>query len=95
MHKIELEVSEELAEKVAPYRDRLSEVLQLGVQTLAERERQGETYSREMSLQKLAALGRITLPQAATDDEQRARRTPVTAAGKPASEIVIEQRGEL
>ena len=40
MHTIQLELEGELAEKLDPYRDKLSELLELGLGALQERERQ-------------------------------------------------------
>lgn len=93
---IQLEIPDKLAEKLKPYQDRLAELLELGLQTWQEREQETTPQSdKERLWQVLAASGRVSLPKPYTGEEPYISRTPVPASGKPASEIVIEQRGPL
>ncbi len=93
MRTIQLEIPDELAEKVAPYRDHLPELLEMGLQAWLERERQGRLAQQERVLQVLAASGRVALPQPYTGEKPYVRQTPISATGRPVSQIVIEQRG--
>ncbi len=91
---IQLEISDKLAEKLKPYQDRLVELLELGLQTWQEQESPPQS-ERQRLLQVLAASGRVSLPKPYTGEEPYISHTPVPSSGKPASEIVIEQRGPL
>jgi len=95
MTVIQLEVPDKLAKKLEPYRDRLPELLELGLQKWQEHEQQSPQAEKEKVLQILAASGKVSLPQPYTGKKPYIRRTPVPITGKPASEIVIEQRGPL
>jgi hypothetical protein len=95
MSTIQLEVSSELAEKLRPYRDKLVELLELGLQQWQEREQQDQKVQQEQLLQVLAASGKVTLPQPYTGEKPYVRGTPVPITGKPVSKIVSEQRGPL
>ena len=92
---IQLEVPDKLAEKLKPYQDRLSELLELGLQKWQEHEQQPSQTDKEKVLQILGASGKVSLPQPYTGEKPYIRRTPVPISGKPASEIIIEQRGPL
>jgi hypothetical protein len=95
MSVIKLEIPDKLAEKLVPYRDQLVELLELGLQKWQEREQQEHQSEQERIYQILAASGKVTLPKPYTGEKPYVSRTPVPATGKPASEIVIEQRGPL
>jgi hypothetical protein len=95
MHTIQLEISDQLAEKLAPYHDQLPRFLELGFQEWLERKRQERLSLRERLLQALATSGKVALPQTCTGEKPYVRHTPVPSTGKPVSEIVIEQRGPL
>lgn len=90
---VQLEIPDKLAEKLKPYRGRLIELLELGLQKWQEREQQRSQTEKEKIVQILAASGKVSLPQPYTGEKPYVRRTPVTITGKPASEIIIEQRG--
>ena len=94
MYTIQLEIPDELAEKLAPYRDQLSELLELGLQHWLERERQ-ELELQESIFQVLAASGKVAVPRACAGEKLYPRHTPVPITGKPVSDVVIEQRGPL
>lgn len=87
---IHLEIQDELAEKLAPYRDRLADLLELGLQAWLERQ-----TGQEHLFQVLAASGKVKAPRPYTDEKPYIRHTPVPIVGEPASEMVIEQRGPL
>jgi hypothetical protein len=95
MHTIQLELRDELAEKLAPYHDKLLELLELGLQEWLERERQKHLSPKERLLQILAASDKIKMPRPYTGEEPYVRHTPVPITGKPVSELLIEQRGPL
>jgi putative transposon-encoded protein len=95
MSIIQLEISDELAEKLAPYRNRLAELLELGLQKWSEREQQELLVSQKQLLQALAATGKVEIPKPYTGQKSYVRHTPVPITGKPVSELIIEQRGSL
>ena len=92
MSTIQLDISDELAKKLAPYRDQLVELIELGLQTWLERKPQEPLAQQESLRQILAASGQVELPQPYTGQEPYVRRTPVPITGKPVSEVIIEQR---
>ncbi len=89
MNTISLQVSDELAGKLLPLKDRLPEIIELGLQH----------WQNEAALtprQQAEALWEATGLLVTRDSQMipsRKRRTPIQAGGKPASEIIIEQRG--
>ena len=89
MH-IEVEVPEDVARRLEAQRERLSEVLQLGLEVL-ERQEEARPLTREEVLEALKEL-----PFVRVSDEyapERLTRPPlIEAKGKPVSEIVIEDR---
>ena len=95
MYTIQLELEDELAEKLTPYRDKLLALLELGLQEWLERERQESLALRERLLRVLAASGKVEMPRPYTGEKLYIRRTPVPITGKPVSELVVEQRGLL
>ncbi len=96
MVTISLKVSDELAERLAPYQDRLPEIVELGLsQVESEAERGAALNSSALKAQVLAALrstGIITTPEPAARAETRVRHTPLKAGGPPASELIIAER---
>ncbi|MBN1887020.1 MAG: hypothetical protein JW850_03485 [Thermoflexales bacterium] len=100
MVTIPLRVSEELAARLKPLQNRLPEIIELGLrQVKAEEETEPESDRLALKAQVLQALlstGLVSVPHATTRSRTRVRHTPVQASGKPASEIIIEQRrGQL
>jgi hypothetical protein len=100
MVTISLKVSDELARRLAPYRDRLPEIVELGLSQVESGAEEGADTNRSaLKAQVLAAwrsTGLITAPESATRAGTRVRRTPVKAGGTPASELIIaERRGKL
>ena len=92
MYTVQLELDDELAEELAPYRDRLPDLLRLGLRMWQEREGQQQASGHEHVLQVLAMSGQVTMPKPYGGEKAYVRHTPVPVAGKPVSEIVIEQR---
>ena len=95
MYTIQLEIPGHLAERLAPYQTRLPELLELG---LLEWELQAQSVlvtEPDALLQVLAESGKVELPKPYRASRPYKRRTPVPIYGKPASEVVIEQRGAL
>ena len=95
MYTIQLELEDELAEKLAPYRDKLLALLELGLQEWLERERQESLALGERLLLVLAASGKVEMPRPYTAEKPYVRHTPVPITGKPVSELIVEQRGLL
>ena len=93
MHTIHLDIPDELAEKLAPYCDHLSALLELGLQAWLEREQQERLALQERVLQVIAASGKVAMPQPPAGQEPYVRHTPVPITGKSVSELIIEQRG--
>ena len=90
MHTIQLDIPDELAERLAPYSDNLSVLLELGLQAWMARE---QLALREGILRSLATSGKVATPQPYTGPAPYIRHTPVPITGKPVSELVIEHRG--
>jgi hypothetical protein len=95
MHTVQLELSDELAETLTPYRDKLSILLELGLQEWLKREQGKSLLARERVLRVLAGLDQVKVPRPYTDEKPYVRHTPVPITGKSVSKIVVEQRGEL
>lgn len=95
MSTIQLEISDELAEQLAPHQDRLVDLLRLGLQQWQENERQKQQSDQAYLLQLLIESGQVIIPKPAVDTTAYIRQTPVPLTGKATSEIVIEQRGQL
>jgi hypothetical protein len=96
MATITFEVPDELAERLAPYQDRLSEIIELGLRqieagTIQATETKRPHLKREV-LEALYATGIVTLPERPVYPRLRDRHTPIEAGGKPACEIIIESR---
>ncbi len=89
-----LEVSDELAERLTAHQDRLPEIIELGLREVeAGTGPETEMERTQLKLQVLEALqstGVVTLPEQPVGP--RSRHTPIQAGGKPASEIIIENR---
>ena len=93
MHTIQLDIPDELAERLEPYSDHLLILLELGLQAWMAHEQQEHGAVREDILQILAVPGKVTLPQPYPGPEPYVRHTPIPITGKPISELVIEYRG--
>jgi hypothetical protein len=95
MVTIPLHVSEDLAAQLMPLQSRLPDIIKLGLQHWHEVE--PVPHSPRQQIEKLWAEAGLTVsldPGIANNyPPYRERRTPIQAGGKPASEIIIEQRG--
>jgi hypothetical protein len=97
MITIPVQLSDDLARRVAPLQDRLPEIIELGLRQIETDQQAEPSYSqaKQQVLDAMASTGIVTLPRAAVQRTQRARRTPIVAGGRPASELIIaERRGE-
>lgn len=96
MPKITLEVSDELANRLAPYQDILSEIIEMGLRQVEARARAegaaDRSHRRQRVLDALCTTGIVAVPEESVDTRPHSRRTPIEAGGKPASEIIIETR---
>ncbi|MEA3340815.1 MAG: hypothetical protein U9R15_12690 [Chloroflexota bacterium] len=95
MNTIQLELSDNLATTLTPYRDKLPTLLELGLREWLKREQQKPTVRRERMLWVLAASSRVEIPRPYIGEKPYIRRTPVPVTGKSVSELVVEQRGSL
>jgi hypothetical protein len=95
MHTIHLELEEELAAKLTPYRDKLSEILDLGLQAIQERETKERYQARERVLAALKDSSDVNVPRPPSGKGPYLRHPPVQTVGQPVSEIAIAQRGAL
>ena len=91
MTTIELRLEDAQAKKLAPYHDKLPELLELGLQAWLEQEGRDETSQAHL-LQLLVASGKVSMPTPHTGEQPHTRQTPVPIDGKPVSEILVEQR---
>ena len=93
-----MQLSNELAQHVMPLKDRLPEIIELGLRQIESDAEQEAGYSqaKRQVLDAMASTGIVTLPRAGVRRVPRARHTPIKAGGRPASELMIaERRGEL
>ena len=93
MHTIQLDIPDELAERLAPYSDHLLALLELGLQAWMAHERQEHGAVREDILQILATSGKVAISQPYPGPEPYVRHTPIPITGKPVSELVLGHRG--
>ncbi len=91
MTMIQVNVPDELAQRLMRYQARWVEVLEAGLRVIEPPQTEAEAL--QAVLQKLASEGKIILPRPASQPYQR--HPLLELSGKPLSEIVIEQRGEL
>jgi len=105
METIQVQVSSELAQRLRPYQSELPRILECGLHHI-EREIEEKTRAELASGEAMALHGRVlaALRRAGTvgpDPEEMAqylagrenqRWTPIQAGGKPASEMIIEER---
>jgi hypothetical protein len=93
MHTIQLELEEDLAARLVPYRDKLPEMLELGLEALQKREVRERQEARKRVLSVLGAAPQVNVPQPLNGDAPYTRLSPVQITGQPVSEIVIAERG--
>jgi hypothetical protein len=104
METIQIEVSSELARRLRPYQRELPRILEWGLHRV-ERETEAETRAEStpeaMELQKRVVAALRRAGAVGPDPEEVARYlaqcenqlwTPIQAGGKPASEMIIEER---
>jgi hypothetical protein len=97
MSTITIEIPRELAERLSPYREKLPQILELGLANLETASPRSDDL-RARTLRVLMATGLIqplNLSRYIQRPRNRPRRTPLKVPGKPLSEIIIEQRGRL
>ena len=92
---IQVNVPDELAQRLMQYRARWVEVLEAGLRSIEPAQHASESDATRMQavLQKLANEGKLILSRPSPQPYQR--QSLLELSGKPLSEIVIEQRGEL
>ena len=94
MQTIQLQISDELAKQLAPYREQWTALLEAGLRAWQQTApaNQGESEAEQVR-RVLAASGRVRVPKPYPGKKPYVRHTPVLITGQPVSEIVIEQRG--
>ena len=97
MVTISVEIPDELAERLTPVQSRLAEIIELGLLQLHNAESKPLT-SRKV-IEKIwadAGLTKSLDPSIKWEiSGSKKRQAPLNTAGKPASQIIIEQRGPL
>jgi hypothetical protein len=95
MITIPLQLPEDLAQEILPLQDRLPEIIALGLRQWRKR----PALTPRQQVERLwDAAGLVTPVDAVPSGSETAapqRHPPVRAGGKPASEIIIEERGAL
>ncbi|MBM3128826.1 MAG: hypothetical protein FJ009_09415 [Chloroflexi bacterium] len=92
MREITIEIPDQLAERLSPYREQLPQILELGLAGLETASPHPDDW-RERTIRVLMETGLVRTPE--TSLRPRRRHTPIKMAGKPLSELIIEQRGRL
>lgn len=96
MVTIPLKVSDQLAQRLLPVYDRLSEIIELGLQRWQEQEVERVPLTPRRRVERLWAATGLIVPLgpaiARRYPSSQVRQPPVQAGGKPASQIIIEQR---
>jgi hypothetical protein len=94
MQTIELQISEDLAQRLAPYQDQLPVLLEAGLRLWQQEGHATNAGALNERIRRvLAASGRVRLPKPYLGAKPYVRHTPAPITGQPVSEIVIEQRG--
>lgn len=95
MQTIQIEIPDDLALKLLPYRDELSSLLEAGlaIKQLTPLLDPNETEAERVR-RIFAASGRVRMPMHYPGKLPYVRHTPVPITGQPVSEIIIAQRGE-
>jgi hypothetical protein len=96
MREITIEIPETLAERLSPYREQLPRILELGLADLETASPRPDDW-RERTIRVLMATGLVQPLNLSRylNSRNRPRSTPLKIPGKPLSEIIIEQRGQL
>jgi hypothetical protein len=92
MREITIEIPDQLAERLSPYREQLPQILERGLADLETASPRPDDW-RERTIRVLMATGLVRMPE--TSLRPRRRHTPIKMTGKPLSELIIEQRGQL
>jgi len=93
---IPVKISEELAKQLIPLRDYLPDIIKVGLAHWRKAEQVPLTPRQQVErLWAEAGLVAPLDPTIAHSYPQRSRQPAVQASGRPASQIVIEQRGDL
>jgi hypothetical protein len=100
MQTITLEIPDELAERLKSHRDKIALILQIGLREVEVSKPLKVETPRERGLRVLREQGIASpLDESIVNKRvkypKRTRQTPPKLAGKPLSEIIIEQRGPL
>lgn len=95
METIQVQVSSELAQRLRPYQGELHRILEWGLRHL-EREKYDESVLQKQIVAALHQAGAVgpdpaTIVQYLTEQETHPW-APIQAGGKPASEMIIEER---
>ncbi len=91
MLTIEIEVSEQLAQQLFPYREELLALLEEGLHLRKQKGRKQVTDATQIR-RVLLASGKVLAPDPHLASSAYVRHTPVAIVGQPLSEIIVEQR---
>ena len=95
MITIPVKLPDELARRLMPIQDRLPDIIERGLREI-EAEAQGSlppTARKAQILKALQSTGIVSMPELSSA-AKATRHSPITVGGQPASEIIIEQRGQ-
>lgn len=97
MKDLTIQLPDDLAQRLKPVQDRLPEIIELGLRYWQGSEAAPLTPRQQVE-QVWAKAGLVVSPAPPIVDQDiklRRRQKPLKVGGKPASEIIIEQRGPL
>jgi hypothetical protein len=95
MITIPLQLPEDLAKEVLPLQDRLPEIIALGLRQWRKRPALTPRQQVEKLWDAAGLVTPIDLPLPGAETAAPHRHPAVRAGGRPASEIIIEERGAL
>lgn len=93
MHTIQIEISDQLATQLSPYRESLPALLEAGLRAWKRKSRQRQSETTAQIRQALIASGKVLSPDFEGAPHDYVRQSPIIIGGQPVSEIAIEQRG--
>ncbi len=92
MQQVMLEIPDELVAELTPYREHLLDLLRLGLAEQRRMQAVQPSATLDQLLQQMADEGKLIRPKPTQPRQQQTRPDLIHSAGKPVSEIVIEQR---
>ena len=95
MITIPIKLPDELARRLLPMQDRLPDIIERGLREIeAEAQESSPLTARKAQILKaLQSTGIVSMPEVSSV-AKATRHSPIEVGGQPASEIIIEQRGQ-